>query len=462
MSSSSDFSSFVQELQGIVSGSDSVGSSSSSSSSSSPDLSSAPITVGSVENGKRRVKLLMVTTHTNQVNGYSKVVHHLIQELSKHSWLDIIHFGTQRMVNADLSRPYPASVRVIDGTAQEKEKQLGFSFSELPHLIQTEKPDVVWIYNDLSVICTYIEAIRKAIENRCFKLWAYVDLTYPYPPQAMVDVLNRDVERIFCFTKGWKEILKSHGTTRPIDVMNHGVDSRIYRSIPKEMARQTLGLPKDVFLFTSLNKNIPRKRLDLLIIAFTKLIVRFPMKPLFLLIVADKGDRGGYPLFEIFSREIKLNSASVDHFGNRLLITSKDTCYRDEDINLLYNCGDVGISCADGEGFGLCTFEQMSLGIPQIVPDIQGYNEYCDEDLSIRVKPKLRHYLPQAHHSVTGEAHVVDPEDVSKAMEQYVFNDDQRVLHGKRSKDKLSRYTWEKVSTVFVKRLQALRDEDDD
>lgn len=456
MSNSSDFSSFMREVKEIVSESNSVVSSSSSSSTTGFTPSS------SSNDGKKRIKLLMVTTHTNQVNGYSKVVHHLIQELSKQSWLDIIHFGTQRMVNADLNRSYPASVRVIDGTAQEKEKQLGFAFSELPSLIQTERPDVVWIYNDLSVICTYIEAIRKAIENRWFKLWAYVDITYQYPPQAMIDVLNRDVERIFCFTKGWKDVLKSHGATRPIDVMNHGVDSRIYRSIPKEMARQTLGLPKDVFLFTSLNKNIPRKRLDLLIIAFTKLIVRFPMKPLFLLIVADKGDRGGYPLFEIFSREIKLNNASVDHFGNRLLITSKDTCYRDEDINLLYNCGDVGISCADGEGFGLCSFEQMSLGIPQIVPEINGYNEYCLEDNSIRVKPKLRHYLAQAHHSVTGEAHVVDPEDVAKAMEQYVFNDDQRVIHGKRGKDKLASYTWEKVSSVFVKRLHAQREDDDD
>jgi glycosyltransferase involved in cell wall biosynthesis len=446
MAGSSDFSSFVKELQSLTG------------SSANPVVSSsAPEPVGD-----KRVKLLIVSTHTNQVNGYSKVVYHLIQQLAQQKWLDVVHFGTQKMMNADLARPYPASVRAIDGTAMEKEKQLGFAFSELPSVILSEKPDVVWIYNDMSVICTYLEAIRKAIEKRTFKIWAYIDITYPSPPQGMMDTINRDVERIFCFTKSWKEVLKNQGATRPIDVLNHGVDSTVYRPIPRDVARQTLGLPKDIFLFTSLNKNIPRKRLDLLIIAFTKLMIRFPMKPLFLLIVADKGDRGGYPLFEIFAREIKLNGASVDQFGNRLMITTKDTCYRDEDVNLLYNCGDVGVSCADGEGFGLCTFEQMSLGVPQIVPEINGYTEYCLEDNSLRVKPRFRGYLPQAHHSVMGEINVVDPEDVSKAMERYVFDDDLRKLHAKLGQQKALQYSWEKVSASLVKRLKALLDEEDD
>jgi glycosyltransferase involved in cell wall biosynthesis len=402
-----------------------------------------------------------VSTHTNQINGYSKVVLNLLQQLATHSWLQLVHFGTQKMVAADLNRTVPSSVKQIDATALEKEKQTGFAFSELPAVINSEKPDIVLIYNDLAVIGTYIESIRKAIENRPFKIWAYVDLTYLAPPQTMIDILNRDVERVFCFTKGWKDVIKASGITRPVDVLNHGVDSLMFRSIQKEVARQQLGLPKDVFLFTSINKNIPRKRLDLLIISFVKLIVRFPTKNIFMLIVADKGDQGGFPLFEIYAREIKLHGGSVDMFGNRLLITSKDTCYRDEDINMLYNCGDAGVSCAEGEGFGLCTFEQMSLGVPQIVPDINGYNEYCHSDNSLMVKPSLRTYIPQSHNSVTGEAQLVNPEDFSKAMERYVFDEDLRRLHGRLAKEKVATYTWSKVSTTLVKRLRAAQEEDE-
>ena len=407
------------------------------------------------------LKLLIVSTHCNQVNGYSKVIWNLIKQLSSNPWLSIVHFGTQRMVNADIGRAYPSGIKVIDGTEREKEKAAGFAFAELPGVIQAEKPDVVLLYNDLSIIGNYIEHIRKAIDHRFFTLWAYVDLTYLAPPAPLIDILNRDVERVFCFTHSWKQVLKQHGISRPVDVLPHAADPTMFRCIPKDLARQQLGLPKDVFLFTSVNKNIPRKRLDLLVISFVKLMVRFPTRNIFLLIVADKGDHGGFNLFDIFAREIKLHGGTVDMYGNRLMITSKDTCYKDEDINMLYNCGDAGVSCAEGEGFGLCSFEQMSVGVPQIVPDSNGHTEYCTVDNSILVKPTMRCYVPSAHASVTGEAQLVDPEAMSKAMERYVFDEDLRVLHGRLAKEKTASFSWSAIGAKLTKRLEAIRDEEE-
>lgn len=408
---------------------------------------------------QKSVKILIVTTHANQVNGYSKVIHHIIQQLAVHPWINIVHFGTQKITNADVGRKYPSNVKVIDGTHLEKEKKAGFAFTELPGVINAEKPDVVFIYNDISIICAYIEELRK-IQDRFFKIWAYIDTCYQPQPQQMLDAINRDVERVFCFTKAWKEALKSQGITRPVDVMPHAADLKVYRPIPKELARQSLGLPKDVTLITSLNKNIPRKRLDLLIMSFVKLILKFPVKPIFMLIVADKGERGGFQLFDIFAREIKLANGSLDMFGNRLLITSNNTCYKDEDINILNNCSDFGVSCAEGEGFGLCAFEQMVCGVPQIVPDINGYNEYCSDKNSIMVKPRVRYYIPQAHNIVCGEAQMVDPEDMAKAMERYIFDEDLRKLHGKNAKETVSTYSWEKSCAPLIKRLRMVQDDD--
>jgi len=412
---------------------------------------------------EKKVKIMIVSTHVNQVNGYSKVVYNIIQQLGLHPWIQVVHFGTQKLVSGDLGRKYPANAKMIDASALEKDKQkqAGFAFAELPNAIQTEKPDIVFIYNDLSVICAYIEEIRKTLSNRFFKIWAYVDIIYKNPPQNMIDVMNRDVERVFCFTKTWKEQIKNQGITRPVDVMNHGIDTKMFRTVPRDLARQSLGLPKDIFMFVSLNKNIPRKRLDLLVMSFVKLITRFPVRPIFMLIVADKGDHGGFPLFEIFAREIKLHGGSVDMYGNRLLIASSETCYKDEDINLLYNAGDVGVSTAEAEGFGLCTFEGMSVGIPQITPNIIGYSEYCNDQNSIVVKPKTRYYIPQAHSVVSGEAEIVDPEEYSKAMERYVFDEDLRKLHGKQGKETVSAYTWEKCTQTFLKRLRAIQEDDD-
>ena len=404
------------------------------------------------------VKLLLVSTHINQVNGYSKVAYNMLKELSTKPWLKLVHYATHNLTNADLGRKIP-TVKVIDASALEKEKKTGFAQTELPAVLQQEKPDVVLIYNDLAMICSYIEQIKK-MDQRPFKIWAYADTTYEMQPQGMIDMLNRDVERIFCFTKSWKASIKSQGITRPVDVLRHGVDTQIFKPIPKDMARQMLGLPKDVFLFTSLNKNIPRKRLDLLIMSFVKLIIRHPLKPIYLLIVANKeGGAGGYNLFEIYSRELKLSGEPVAVFGDRLLITSSETCYKDEDINALNNCGDAGVSCAEGEGFGLCTFEQMAVGIPQVVPEINGYTEYCHTNNSLLVKPKMRYYIPYGYNSLSGEAQIVDPTDVSNAMEQYVFDENLRKLHSTKAAEVVS-YTWQSCLTPLVNRLSQVLEQD--
>lgn len=106
--------------------------------------------------------------------------------------------------------------------------------------------------------------------------------------------------------------------------------------------------------------------------------------------ICDKGEKGGWWLFEIFARELKLRGVPLERFGNRLMISSQDMVFRDEDINVFYNLADVGVSAAEGEGWGLCSFEQMGVGVPQVVPDVGGYKEFCKSDNSVLVKPKHR------------------------------------------------------------------------
>jgi hypothetical protein len=105
-----------------------------------------------------------------------KIAHtpyNIIKELVKNPWINVVHFGTQKMPDGDIGRAYPANVKVIDGAEMEKKKHYGFGFSELPSVINSEKPDIVFIYNDMSIICNYIEEIRKIIQVRYFKIWAY-------------------------------------------------------------------------------------------------------------------------------------------------------------------------------------------------------------------------------------------------------------------------------------------------
>jgi glycosyltransferase involved in cell wall biosynthesis len=429
-----------------------------------PSVTTGPASVAAAAaKPDRKLKFMLVSTHVQQFTGYAKVSYGILGELAKQPWIQLTHFGFQKQPEVPAGfRPYPESVDVIDAAALEKPAQQGFAYSALPDLIRRKRPNVVMIYNDLSVVARYLEEIRKSNLTRNFQVWVYCDQVYTMQPQALLDVLNRDADRIFAFTPFWKQCLKTQGITRPIDVLTHGFTTTTCYPMPRDLARRQLQLPNDLFLFLNLNRNQPRKRYDILIMAFTELIVKYPTKPLYLLCVCDKGERGGWWLFELFQRELKLRSVSTELFGNRLIVTSQNLSFKDEEVNLFYNAADAGITTADGEGFGLCQFEQMGVGVPQVVPDIGGFKEFCTADNSVLVKPSVRYYLPNGFSPVGGEAHACDPHDVCLAMEEYVLNSEKRAAHGKAAREKVMGYTWAKSCESLLKRLRRVLEDEDD
>ncbi len=410
--------------------------------------------------GSKKLKFLLVSTHAQQFTGYSKVSYNLISQLAKLSWIDITHYGFQRMPNVPSTyRPYPSNVDVIDAGAIEKPSQQGFNFTGLPDVIRKKQPNVVMIFNDMSVVAKFLEEIRKSGVPRTFKIWVYCDQVYNTQLQGYLDILNRDADRVFTFSPYWKKCLKGQGITRPLDVILHGFDSKMFFPLPRELVRKQLGLPQDAFLIMNLNRNQPRKRYDILLMAFVELVVKYPTKPIFLMCICDKGEKGGWWLFEIFQRELRLRNVPVEQFGNRLMVSAQDMVFKDEDVNMFYNIADVGINTADGEGWGLCNFEQMGCGIPQVVPDIGGFKEFCTTDNSILVKPKYRYYLPTAQSPVGGEAEVCDPHDFCLAIEEYLMDSDKKLNHGRKARDTVLSYTWEKAVIPLKKHLEAEKQE---
>lgn len=418
----------------------------------------ASASASSQPNGK--LNFLMVSTHSQQVTGYSKVSYNLIQQLAKQDFLNITHFGFQRMQNPpEKYRTYPSNVKVIDAAAIEKPPQQGFGFSQIADVIRQEKPHVVMIFNDMSVVNKFLEAIRVSGVKRNFQIWVYCDQVYNCQLQGYIDVLNRDADRVFAFTKYWRDCLKDQGVTRPVDVLTHGFDSKMFYTVPREMARKMLGIPNDAFLYLNINRNQPRKRYDILIMAFAELVVKYPQKPIFMLCVCDKGEKGGWPVLELYARELKSRGVPIEQFGNRLILTNQDMCFKDEDVNMFFNVADVGVNTADGEGWGLCNFEQMGVGVPQVVPDLGGFKEFCNANNSVLVKPKHKYYLPLVYSPVGGECWAVDPHDFCVGMEEYLLDSQKREAHGKAAKETALSYKWEKPAEVLTKKLQrALED----
>ena len=191
-----------------------------------------------------KLKCMLVSTHCHQFTGYSKVSYGILSELAKHPWIQLTHYGFQKFQEIPTGfRPYAAGVDVIDAAALEKPAQQGFAYQALPDTIRRKRPNVVIIYNDLSVVARFMEEIRKSAIPRTFQIWVYCDQVYTMQPQALIDMLNRDADRIFAFTPFWKQTLKDQGITRPVDVLTHGFQSGTFFPMPKELARRQLQLP---------------------------------------------------------------------------------------------------------------------------------------------------------------------------------------------------------------------------
>jgi len=412
---------------------------------------------------KKKIKVLLVATHAHQTTGYSKVVYHVLQELAKHPQFALFHFGFQKFLDPPPGyRTYPTGVDVYDPVAKEKagtaEKEMGFGFSQLSGYVQQVKPDIVLIYNDAGVICRFLDALEKGIPapERTYKLMIYLDQVFTIQRPELLARIDKDAHQYIAFTHYWKEVLAAQGIQKPIHVLRHGFDPVQFKPMDRIAMRKKHGLPDQVFLFLNLNRNTPRKRHDIVVMAFAELVARHPAKPLALMAVCDAGEQGGYPIQEIYVRELERLKVNPQFHIQKLLITKTSLTYTDEMINELYAMSDVGITAAEGEGFGLCQFEAMGIGIPQVVPKIGGFRDFVKDGVnSIAVPTKWRSYLALSQSSVGGISELVDPHDLMLAAERYVMDTDLRERHGAEARKTVLTYTWEKEVASLVSVLDS-------
>jgi len=351
------------------------------------------------------LRFMLVSTHTEQVTGYSKVSYNLLKQLSTlHPLVKVFHFGFQR-APVNLPKPTRPLTNVIqyDAAANENPKQQGFGFNVFKDYVDTVNPDAIMIYNDPIVVNQFLNSIKDV--EKTFKIWVYLDQVYTGADMGLLRNIENKADRIICFTDSWREHLKTRLSTTnvPIDVLEHGVDSLVFKRLsdPERLnARKALNIPADAKVFLNVNRNSQRKRLDLSVMAFARLIRDHPEDLLYMVFVTGiRGDAGGYynPL-QIFMAELDHLGLDSIKYGTRMICvdtTPPSVYFGDDAINQLYNVGDVGVNTANGEGFGLCQLEHMATGAPQVVLDIGGYRSFMNEEIGVLLPPLTYSYLQQ-------------------------------------------------------------------
>ena len=405
---------------------------------------------------KKPVRFLLVSTHTEQLTGYSKVSHNLLKQLSTlQPLVKIFHFGFQRSpVRPDAPMRPLENVIQYDAAANEEPRQQGFGFNKLAEYVDTVSPDIVMIYNDPLVVNGFLDALSKV--EKTFKTWVYLDLVYEGVDQGLLRNIETRADRIFCFTPKWKEYLLSRlpATEKQVDVLEHGVDTLLFKpssDAERIATRKTLNIPPEAVVFLNMNRNSERKRLDLSVMAFARLVAKYPTLPLYMLFVCNMSQQSGifYHPVAIFIEELNRLRLSPADFGSRVCLvdTSPPRLLDDKTIASLYGAADYGINTANGEGFGLCQLEHLATGAPQVVVDVGDYRCFLDETVAEIVPVTSYSYLSIGA-GVGKIAKTASVEDVTAAMD--------RILSNKRSSvcvEKAKTRPWSKVCDPFLETI---------
>lgn len=189
-------------------------------------------------------------------------------------------------------------------------------------------------------------------------------------PVAMTQ-LNKLHAAVWYTHYGHREAAKA-GFSGPRHVIPHGIDTTTFHPMSRDEARRILDLnvPKKAFIVGNLNRNQPRKRLDVTIEIFADWIKRHQVSNAFLLLHCAQKDTGW---------DLR-RTAAFHGVADRLLLTGSEDMrglQSPRHLNLIYNSLDVQMTTTLGEGWGLTTMEGMACGIPQIVPDSSALAEWA-------------------------------------------------------------------------------------
>ena len=157
--------------------------------------------------------------------------------------------------------------------------------------------------------------------------------------------------------------------------------------------------------------------------------------------------QGAWNLIEIFERELKKRNLTLADGMQHVIIMDRPQKMSDEETNIMYNIADIGWNTCDGEGFGLCNFEQAALGIPQVVPRLGGFIDFFDDTCAQLVEPKMSYYVDNSRDMVCGEALLCEYVDYVEAIETYYFNKEVRASHGKKARSNImTNYAWPDIA----------------
>lgn len=243
-----------------------------------------------------------------------------------------------------------------------------FGLRRLPDL--ASKCNLLVIQNDPWNIPPYIEALKQA------------KVQVPTVGVIAVDARNcsgtslNELTHCIFWTRFAEAEARKGGYRGTSTVIGLGVDTDVFKPVDQLEARRELRLPEslwDKFIVTIINRNQPRKRLDLLVSYFADWVNKLEIEDAYLYAHVSPTQDHGWDLRQL-----------MQYYGfrgdrKRLIASQPDAGYGvpEREIVLTHAAGDIGATTAVGEGWGLSTLEGMACRRAQLGGDFAALGEWA-------------------------------------------------------------------------------------
>jgi D-inositol-3-phosphate glycosyltransferase len=297
-----------------------------------------------------------------------------------------------------------------------------YGYDQIAPLIEKIQPQLVFLLYDIPYQIPYMKELRKAAPRPKVVMYSPVE-SGPIAPEMTRELGG--VWRYVLYTDyGRREIAASVDAVRKhepdfqfpeLEVIPHGVDTDRFFPLGDDdhtrrvEARRAMKFDEpeilDGFLVLNANRNMPRKRIDLTIQGFAEFAKDKPANVKLYLHMALQDT--GWNVIALARRH---------GIFDRLIMTRADNVapdFSDEQLNLLYNACDVGITTTTGEGWGMVTFEHAATRAAQIVPRHTSFADLWDGAAEF-VEPVVKLTWPG---NLT-DGHFVSPQGVAAGLQR--------------------------------------------
>ena len=395
-------------------------------------------------------KVLFLATYPTQSNGYARIGNILSNHLAK--TCEVYYFGFSNYPGTFVPRYIDPSIKLIDVIQEEelRSNDEGFGVGIITEFMNSIKPDIVLIYNDIIVTCRHLNKLNQL--EKYFKVINYLDLVYDFENPVYMNHVNRSCDKILAFSEHWKNNMITMGVPESkISILNHGLDNRLFFKIDKKEARKALGLREDNFYILNTNRNSYRKANDITISAFLLLLKKVNFDKRFkLLLHCDLDNNSGYNLRNIIKTECMKYGIDSEYVSNNLIETMGVYRITDEKMNLMYNACDVGINTCIGEGFGLCNLEHAGLGKPQVVSNVGGLKDIFKDFPEMTINPVAEYNISSHTDGHNGLAYLCRAVDFADRLyDIYTNYEKYKEIAEKCAEHIQERFNWDTILSGF-------------